>query len=226
VLSLHGGVGVQPVREHHKGHVGGDVAQGLILLDGAGESQEHQGDPGPAALGDHLDVHLANARVQDGAHEEVVDHIARAGGLAVVLVGHGQAVEVPAHGGHVGDDHGGEETLAEVVGHEGQREDAQVVHQEQTGHAEVVAGVAVAVVVEALAVGCGGQTLHGESGHEAGQHQLHEEEKEVRHPDGLGRDTLGHDQLAHRGDVALEGVHRSRNDDVATIRLQAVPMMQ
>ena len=223
VLTLGGGVGVQPVREDHEGHVGGDVAEGLVLLHRAGQSEEHQGDPGPAALGDHLDVHLADAGVQDGAHEEVINHVAGAGRGAVVLVGHGQAVQVPAHSGHIGDDHRGDQALAVVVRHVGQRENTIVVRREKQHDAEVVARIAIAVIVQALAIRSGGQTLHGESRHETGQQDLHEEEKEVRHPNSLGRNALGHEEVAKASNVAFQGLNGSGNDNVATVRLQAVP---
>jgi hypothetical protein len=131
VLALGGGVGVQPVGHHHEEHVGGDVAQGLVLLDGAGRGQKHERDPRPAALRHHLDVHDADARVQDRTHEEVVDDVSGPGRLAVVLVGEGQAVEVPEHSGHISDNHGGDQELAIVVGQIGHIKVARVVHDEK-----------------------------------------------------------------------------------------------
>lgn len=77
LLALGAGVGVEIVRKPHEADLAGDIAVALVLARRGSAGQEEQDVPGQTDLEEHLEVEDAeHARVQLGAHEEVVNVVA------------------------------------------------------------------------------------------------------------------------------------------------------
>ncbi len=168
---LESGIGIEPVSIQHEGHFFRQVTGLSVLLESAGESEQHECRPGPSALGNHLDInHIsigeeAQTGIQTGAHEQIVHKIAsRLVRLLKFALGV-KSIDIPHHGGDIANDHGRDQELAEMIRDVCQVEDTRKVHQTGTKHAEVVGCIAVAVVGQALAVGCIRDTKHGQAGH-------------------------------------------------------------
>lgn len=76
LLALCAGVGVEVMRHDDEGDLAGDVAVLLVLPGRGAEAEDEENVPGHADLEEHLEVEDAeHARVQLGAHEEVVDGV-------------------------------------------------------------------------------------------------------------------------------------------------------
>lgn len=185
MLSLHGGVRIDPMRVHHESHIRGHVPQGLVLFHRTGQRQHQKSEPRPSNLRDHLDVHFTDSRVEDCAHEEIIHHVARARVFAVEFIGGGEAVEIPPDTGDICDNHGSEQALAEVICDERDPEDVEIVHCEQPHQTQVVTGVSIAVIIQPLPQRSSRKSLHGHARHEACENQLHDEKEEIRNPDSL-----------------------------------------
>ena len=148
LLALCAGVGVGVVGKEGEHDLGSDIAVALVLAGSHSGRDSKENEPRDAYLDEHFDVEKAKeARVQLGAHEEVVDGIPS----DAVLLSAGKGSDVLGNGHQVARDDGDGNQGAKLVNKGIQREEAGDVQCGHGGHGEVEARVGVAEVLELLA---------------------------------------------------------------------------
>jgi len=185
---------IQASGHHHEVHVliklaliltgsmktyGSDISVVLVLLEATRNRESKEHEPRDANLAEHLEVDGADAGVEGGAHEEVIDNISghAVGGLGEDGVEIGEERNPPA------EDHSDRHDGPVVVDECGKAEDVVVVEDESGDDVEVHAEIRVAVVHEGLVAQRGdGKTFLLVSGNDEGDEELEEKVATVDFP--------------------------------------------
>ena len=221
LLALLAGVRVEEVGEDDEPHVDGDVAKVLVLLSGAAGGEDEQEDPRVADLSEHLQINAAGkARVEGGAHEEIVDDVARHADLVTIHVTAGEDNDR----GDIGPDDSAGHVAAKLLTDEVKREDASVVKTGEDGQDAIPSVNAVALVrVVVPILGGNAETIGDRAGEDDSEDVLDEledgEDSEGELGGASGLERL-HRHLVHRG--ALEGLVAGVDDD-AIVEFNAGP---
>lgn len=148
LLALGCGIGVEPVGEAEKAHLGGDISMNLILLRGTGERDDEEHEPRQADLKVHLKIEDANARAKLGSHKEIIDVIS--GHAESVAADMSVDVEVEAHSNTTED--GRRKERPKVVDNVLELEGAGEMQTTKNGHGGVEGPDGIAIVWQALSV--------------------------------------------------------------------------
>lgn len=186
LLALGARVGVEVVRHEQEADLARDVAVGFVLAHGGAGREEEQDVPREADLEEHFKVEDAkHARVELGAHEEVVDVVARHAVRGAARKGRGVGDDAD----DVAREDGDREERAELVDDGRQAEEAGEVQRRHDGDGGVEGGVGRAVVRELLAAHEGqGLAVGPDAGHQAIARALKDEEGPVHGPGfGVGK---------------------------------------
>lgn len=132
----------------HEASGSGDIATGFVLFEEARKRNVEQNGPGNADLGPHLEINMADTRVQDSTHEVVIEEVARHAVLGAI--DHAANVDEGGHG--EAPDNGDGHNATEIVDNLGQTEDMSDVENSGDDQSQVPGGEAVAEVLELLFV--------------------------------------------------------------------------
>lgn len=136
------------MRHQQEAHLPADVAVVLVLARAGAQGDEEENVPRHANLKEHLEVEpTEHARVQLGAHEEIIHVVARHAVTGVAREGGGVGDNGDDEAGEDGDAH----QRAELVDQGVEPEGASDVESDGQGNCEVERGDSRAVVVELLA---------------------------------------------------------------------------
>ena len=221
LLALGARVGVQVVRHHQEADLAGHVAVAIPLARCGAQGEQQKDVPRQAHLEEHLEVKDAeHARVELGAHEEVVDVVAghAVGGAA------GKGRDVGDDGHDEARDDGDREQGAELVDDLVQGEDAREVQNTSDGEGRVEGDVGRAVVLEHLAALVGERlAVGGDAGQEAVEGALEDEESPVPQPRLAVGESLGIDEVEQVGEKVTPALAGLAAGDAAVVLGRANP---